>query len=52
MVKTITKNKKRFYQCEECDFYYTSKTLASKCENFCKKHKSCSLGITNHAVKI
>ncbi|MBI2042829.1 hypothetical protein HYT25_00380 [Candidatus Pacearchaeota archaeon] len=40
------------YKCEKCGFYYKTKNFAEKCEDFCKKHKSCNLNITKHAIKI
>ena len=46
-IKNIT-----YYQCEICKFYYKTKELAEKCEEFCEKYKSCSLEITKHAVQI
>lgn len=51
MVKQIKRAKKTLYQCEQCGFYYNTKILAQKCEDFCKKHKSCSIEITKHSVK-
>lgn len=47
----VKKDKKNF-QCEECGFSYKDKKWAQKCEDFCKKHKSCSIEITKHSVKI
>ena len=52
MVKEVTKNNKKYFQCEECGFYYKDKGWAEKCEAFCKKHKSCSIEITKHSVKV
>jgi len=52
MVKEITKNDKTYYQCEACGFYYESREMAQKCEDFCNKYKSCSLELTKHAVQI
>jgi hypothetical protein len=52
MVKEVTRNNKTYYQCEICKFYYKDKEWAQKCEDFCKKHKSCSIEITKHSVKI
>ena len=52
MVKEIKKNGKKYYTCEICKFAYKEKQLAKKCQDFCKAHKSCSLEITKHAVKI
>ena len=50
MVKEKKINGATYYQCEICKFYYKEKSWAEKCEAFCKKHKSCSLEITKHAV--
>ena len=50
MVKEVKKSDKVYYQCEECEFYYKDKKWAKKCENFCRKNKSCSIEITKNAV--
>lgn len=52
MVKSIKKDGKEYYQCEECNFFYKEKELAQKCEDYCNKYHSCSLEITKYAVKI
>ena len=52
MVKEVTKNNKKYFQCEICGFYYKERVWAKKCEAFCKKYKSCSLEITKNSVKI
>lgn len=52
MVKEVDKNGKKYFQCEICKFYYKTRELAQKCEDFCNKYKSCSIEITKHAVKI
>jgi len=52
MVKEIKKRNKIYYQCEICKFIYEDREWAEKCENFCRKHNSCSLEITNHAVQL
>jgi len=52
MVKAIKKQEKTYFQCEECKFLYKEKQWAEKCETYCKKYHSCSLGITKYAVKI
>ena len=41
----------KLFKCNICGFNYKEKDLASQCEAYCKKHKSCSLEITKHAVK-
>ena len=52
MVKEIEKNNRIYYICEECNFAYSDKDTAKKCEDYCKKYKSCSLEITKKAIKI
>jgi len=52
MVKEKIINNKSYYQCEICLFYYETKEMAQKCEDYCKKYKSCSLEITKHAVQL
>ncbi|MFB6246406.1 MAG: hypothetical protein ABEI74_02340 [Candidatus Pacearchaeota archaeon] len=52
MVKEVTKEGEKYFQCEECDLYYKTKELADKCEEFCKKNNACSIEITKHAVKL
>ena len=52
MVKEIKKGNKNYYMCEECGFYYIDKSMAKKCQRWCKEHKSCNLEITSHAVKL
>lgn len=47
MVKKI----KKFYRCETCELLYKNKSWAEKCEDWCKKNKSCSLEITKHSIK-
>ena len=46
MVKKIN----NLYQCGECGLKYKNKKIAEKCENWCKKNKSCNLKITKYAV--
>lgn len=38
------------FSCSECGLSYIKKDLAIKCEDWCKKHNSCNLEITKHAV--
>ncbi|MBI2044948.1 hypothetical protein HYT23_02735 [Candidatus Pacearchaeota archaeon] len=52
MAKEIFYKGKKYFQCNICKFYYGTKKFAQKCEDFCKKHNSCSLEITKHAVEI
>ena len=43
--------KKKIFLCESCHFGYPTKKLAERCEGYCTKHHSCSLEITQHALK-
>lgn len=43
--------KSKLYQCPECGFWYKEKKWAQKCEQWCRKHKSCNIEITKHAIK-
>ncbi len=51
MVKKINKNNKSYYQCVDCKLIYDDINWANKCEDWCKKYKSCNLEITKHAIK-
>lgn len=37
--------------CEECGLKYKEKSWAEKCEEWCKKYKSCNLEIIKHSIK-
>lgn len=52
MVKEIEKEGRKYYQCAICGIYYETREWAQKCEEFCRKNKSCSVEITKHAVEI
>ncbi|MEK6903223.1 MAG: hypothetical protein AABW64_01080 [Nanoarchaeota archaeon] len=41
-----------YFKCSICGFFYKEEQLAQRCEDWCKKHKSCNLEITEHAVKL
>ena len=36
--------------CGACGFKYKTKVLASKCEAYCTKNKSCNFEITKHSI--
>ncbi len=38
------------YKCEECGLVYKDKSIAKKCEDWCREHKSCNLEITKYAI--
>jgi len=41
----------KYYICGECKLKYNDEKMAKKCENWCKKHKSCNLDIIKYAIK-
>ena len=41
----------RIFVCPECNLGYKNADWAKKCAAWCKKHRSCNLEITEHAVK-
>ncbi len=47
----MKKLNKKNYECKECKMIYKNKSLAEKCEAWCRKHKSCNMEIIKHAVK-
>jgi len=51
MVEELDEYNKSLFVCNICNFKYEKKELAEKCEAYCNKHNSCSLGITKYAVK-
>nr|MBI4156344.1 hypothetical protein [Candidatus Woesearchaeota archaeon] len=50
MVKEIDRNGKKYFKCEECKFYYKTRYLAVRCQEWCEQNASCNLAITKHAV--
>lgn len=52
MVKSITKNNKTYYVCNECGFLYKNKNIAAKCEDWCNKYHSCNIEITKHSINV
>jgi len=41
----------KYFKCSISKLSYEDKTLADKCYNWCKKHKSCNLQITIHSLE-
>jgi len=41
----------RTYACRECGLKYKNRKWVEKCENFCKRHKQCSLEIIKHTIR-
>ena len=41
---------KKIYECEECKLRYKNRKYAKKCEEWCKKNKSCNIDITKYAI--
>ena len=42
---------RKYYVCEECGLRYEDIETAQKCEDYCKKHKSCSLEIIKNSIQ-
>jgi len=47
----MVKEKDGKYQCEQCLMWFHDREIAQKCEDWCKKYKSCNLEIIKQAVK-
>lgn len=45
------KIEKELHKCPECGLHYENEEQAEKCEAWCKKHHSCNLEITSHAIE-
>lgn len=50
MSKTINQAQQIVYSCKECGMKYHDEKTAKKCEEWCKKNKSCNLDITKDAL--
>ncbi len=50
-MKNLGSEKQRLYQCNICKLNYKEKEWAEKCEDWCRKYKSCNLAITRHALE-
>ncbi|MDD2913032.1 MAG: hypothetical protein PHH17_00435 [Candidatus Pacebacteria bacterium] len=42
---------KILYKCPQYGFKYEEKKMAKKCEDWCRKYKTCNLEITKYAKK-
>ena len=51
MGKTMNQNQQIVYTCSECKMKYHDEVTAKKCEDWCKKNKSCNLDIIKYAIK-
>jgi len=52
MVKETNLDGKIVFKCEKCGWLYRDEDIATKCENWCKNHKSCNLEYQKHAIKL
>lgn len=41
----------KLYSCKQCGFSYKTEELARKCEDWCRKHRSCNIEIAKQAVQ-
>ena len=48
----MVKKLKNLFLCEECKMMYREKSLTEKCEEWCKKYKSCNMDIVKYAVRM
>ena len=51
MVKEINKGAQISFVCEACNFKFASKSLASQCEEYCTKYKSCNVDLAKKAIR-
>lgn len=51
MVKETKYNNQKYFYCEICKLVYKDRIYAKKCEDWCRKYKSCNLKITKYAIK-
>jgi len=51
MGKTINQNHQIVYICSECKMKYHNEATAKRCEEWCKKNKSCNLDIIKYVIK-
>ena len=51
VVTEIDKRMMKMFQCEVCKMNYIGKTMAERCEDWCRKNSSCNSEITMHAIK-
>jgi len=42
---------KELHPCPECGMHYLEKEIAKKCEDWCKKYKSCNVELIKLAVE-
>jgi len=40
------------FKCAKCGWIYRDKAWAKKCEDWCRKYKSCNLEIAKHSIKV
>ncbi|NHJ14933.1 MAG: hypothetical protein EAX95_14725 [Candidatus Thorarchaeota archaeon] len=50
-IAAMTRRIGDLYQCEECELLFTEEGWAKKCEEWCKRNKSCNIEIISHSVK-
>ncbi len=51
MAKKINQKNHIVHTCSECKMKYHDEATAKKCEDWCRKNKSCNLDIIKFAVK-
>jgi len=52
MVQETNFKRKIVYKCMKCGWMYKDEDLAKKCEDWCRRHNSCSLEMAKYAIKV
>ena len=52
MVAETNLQGKIVYKCEKCGWLYRDIETAEKCQDWCEKHKACSMEYQKHAIKL
>ena len=50
MVKEIDRNGKKYFKCEECKFYYKTRYLAVRCQEWCDQNEKYNPAIRKLAI--
>jgi len=51
MVKTVEKDDKTLFTCEQCGFQYLETQYAQECEDACAKRGICRTDVAKQAIK-
>lgn len=51
MVERVSFKNREAFKCNVCGFVYAERATAKECEEYCRKHHSCSTEITKKALR-